>query len=102
MENVDWIMTGFTFALLKYRRSMLKTSIIDVQYLELLAYENMIIVVIISIRYFERQFELAEAVKLPMFLHMRAAAEDFCHILKRNKERYPTITAESLAYVYVY
>ena len=38
-------------------------------------------------RYFEKQFELAEAVKLPMFLHMRAAAEDFCDILAQNKER---------------
>ncbi|RRT63761.1 hypothetical protein B296_00030830 [Ensete ventricosum] len=38
-------------------------------------------------RYFEKQFELAEAVKLPMFLHMRAAAGDFCDILAQNKER---------------
>ncbi|KAI3994083.1 hypothetical protein MKX01_012340, partial [Papaver californicum] len=37
-------------------------------------------------RYSEKQFELANAVKLPMFLHMRAAAEDFCDILGRNKE----------------
>ncbi|KAI3924497.1 hypothetical protein MKW98_032698 [Papaver atlanticum] len=39
-------------------------------------------------KYFEKQFELANAVKLPMFLHMRAAAEDFCDILGRNKERF--------------
>ncbi|KAK1287019.1 hypothetical protein QJS10_CPB19g01317 [Acorus calamus] len=39
-------------------------------------------------RYFEKQFELAEAVKLPMFLHMRAAAEDFSDILARNKHRF--------------
>ncbi|XP_026425551.1 putative deoxyribonuclease TATDN1 [Papaver somniferum] len=39
-------------------------------------------------KYFEKQFELANAVKLPMFLHMRAAAEDFCDILDRNKERF--------------
>ncbi|KAF8395471.1 hypothetical protein HHK36_019417 [Tetracentron sinense] len=38
--------------------------------------------------YFEKQFELADAMKLPMFLHMRAAAEDFCDILVRNKERF--------------
>ncbi|KAG1368353.1 putative deoxyribonuclease TATDN1 [Cocos nucifera] len=39
-------------------------------------------------KYFVKQFELAEAVKLPMFLHMRAAAEDFCNILARNKHRF--------------
>lgn len=38
-------------------------------------------------RYFEKQFELAHATKLPMFLHMRAAAADFCEIVERNKER---------------
>ncbi|GAB2295919.1 hypothetical protein Dimus_030067 [Dionaea muscipula] len=38
-------------------------------------------------KYFEKQFELANALKLPMFLHMRAAAEDFCHIVDRNKSR---------------
>lgn len=42
---------------------------------------------IVKNRYFEKQFELAHAMKLPMFLHMRAAAEDFCHILEQNKER---------------
>ena len=38
-------------------------------------------------RYFVKQFELADRMKLPMFLHMRAAASDFCHILEQNKER---------------
>uniref|UniRef100_A0A9I9CWP4 t-SNARE coiled-coil homology domain-containing protein n=1 Tax=Cucumis melo TaxID=3656 RepID=A0A9I9CWP4_CUCME len=38
-------------------------------------------------KYFEKQFELAHTTKLPMFLHMRAAAEDFCDIVERNKQR---------------
>ncbi|CAL9153159.1 uncharacterized protein LOC103993977 [Musa acuminata AAA Group] len=46
-------------------------------------------------KYFEKQFELAEAVKLPMFLHMRAAAEDFCDILAQNKERFISGVAHS-------
>ncbi|KAG6744952.1 hypothetical protein POTOM_051593 [Populus tomentosa] len=39
-------------------------------------------------KYFEKQFELAHATKLPMFLHMRAAAADFCDIVECNKERF--------------
>ncbi|WOL05088.1 deoxyribonuclease TATDN1 [Canna indica] len=46
-------------------------------------------------KYFQKQFELAEAVKLPMFLHMRAAAEDLCDILARNKERFIAGVAHS-------
>ncbi|GFP92924.1 putative deoxyribonuclease tatdn1 [Phtheirospermum japonicum] len=36
-------------------------------------------------KYFEKQFNLAYATKLPMFLHMRAAAENFCNILEQNR-----------------
>ncbi|CAI9779799.1 unnamed protein product [Fraxinus pennsylvanica] len=46
-------------------------------------------------KYFEKQFELAWAMKLPMFLHMRAAAEDFCHILERNNHRFCSGVAHS-------
>nr|GMC88779.1 putative deoxyribonuclease TATDN1 [Ipomoea batatas] len=38
-------------------------------------------------KYFEKQFELAYMMKLPMFLHMRAAAQDFCDIIERNKDK---------------
>ncbi|XP_059668647.1 uncharacterized protein LOC132313739 [Cornus florida] len=46
-------------------------------------------------KYFEKQFELAYSTKLPMFLHMRAAAEDFCDIIKQNKDRFCAGVAHS-------
>ncbi|CAM6094856.1 unnamed protein product [Calypogeia fissa] len=39
-------------------------------------------------RYFARQFDLAEATGLPMFLHMRAAGKDFCDIVRPNQHRF--------------
>ncbi|VFR00083.1 unnamed protein product [Cuscuta campestris] len=39
-------------------------------------------------KYFDKQFELASMMKLPMFLHMRAAACDFCDIFERNKSQF--------------
>ena len=41
-----------------------------------------------QMEWFERQFEIAETTGLPMFLHMRAAAEDFTEILTRNRHRF--------------
>lgn len=36
-------------------------------------------------KYFAMQFRVAEATRLPMFLHMRAAAEDFLAIVKEHE-----------------
>ncbi|XP_017835958.1 putative deoxyribonuclease TATDN1 isoform X2 [Drosophila busckii] len=37
--------------------------------------------------YFEKQLELAEEFKLPLFLHMRNAYTDFMSILERNRDK---------------
>ncbi|OUS48302.1 hypothetical protein BE221DRAFT_189560 [Ostreococcus tauri] len=38
--------------------------------------------------FFEKQFALSEATGLPLFLHMRAACDDFMTIVERNRHRF--------------
>jgi TatD DNase family protein len=43
-----------------------------------------------QLKYFEKQFVLAETLQVPLFLHMRECASDFIDVVTRNRHRFTT------------
>jgi len=41
-----------------------------------------------QLKYFEYQFQMVEELKLPLFLHARAATDDFLDIIKRHRDKF--------------
>jgi hypothetical protein len=83
LVNVVWIMTDFSSVRQICKRSIQSCSPMHTNWHLIYSFLSDLF----CIRYFEKQFELAEAVKLPMFLHMRAVGEDLCEIMTQNLHR---------------